>query len=249
MKVLRLARTVCQSLDPSFISLLNQLVIVRYISSTPLIFRSSRQPSDAFKVIRKWFPSKTYQHVYLKIIALCPKIKLVDEHHETVLGVFLGSVVNIYSSTTLEPHASSQDRQDSPVWEYYVSGMAEKFCLTDVPPHYLNLKRGVPVMVFRNVLHPTLMVCTMLFMEAHTRRMVYVSVMGSNGNETNAYASHFITFQFSYQGVKITCMKSPILLAFAVTVRKEQEQTLQELVVDLHSSFSPLDNCTCLALD
>lgn len=52
-----------------------------------------------------------------------------DDHNELALNAFRGSLVKRFSSTTVEPYASTKDQQDNPVQEYIVHEMTYNFAL------------------------------------------------------------------------------------------------------------------------
>lgn len=49
---------------------------------------------------------------------LCSKNALVEEHNQEALEAFPGSIINLYSSTRVELHASSPEQKSNPVREY-----------------------------------------------------------------------------------------------------------------------------------
>lgn len=72
----------------------------------------------------------------------------------------------------MQTHASVEECEKNPVQEYVVPEMTHRFCSTDVPPHHLILKKGVPMMVTRNSLHPGFMNGKAFIVKGQTRRVV-----------------------------------------------------------------------------
>lgn len=84
----------------------------------------------------------------------------------------------------LEPCIFIRHLQDNPVGEYAVPEMTYKLCPTRILTHHLKLKKGVPGMVIRNVLHPTQVNGKMFAVKAHRRIVVQVAAVDSSGNNT-----------------------------------------------------------------
>lgn len=139
MNVPRVTQSACHSSDPPFPSLLSWVATNTNTSSTPLPFKLGGRPSKVYEGVWNWYISKNYLHVDLKILIQCTTNHLLDEHNDSTLNTFPGSVVNLYSSTSVEPQVSTQHLQESLVQEYVVPGVTFKFCPTAVLPHHMNL--------------------------------------------------------------------------------------------------------------
>lgn len=112
----RLAWPVRQSSDPSFTIFLNQVAIGTFSSSALLPFKSSKQPIEAYEFVSKRFISKKLSACWSQHYdPISYTHKLVYVHNEAPVNSFPGSMVNLYSSATAEPHLSTQDHHDSPV--------------------------------------------------------------------------------------------------------------------------------------
>lgn len=93
------------------------------------------------------FKSKKYWQADLKTLILRTTSKVMYEHIDAALNAFLGSVANLQSTTSIEPHTVTQNLQESPVPEYAVYKMNYTFCHTGVLTHHLKLKKGMFVML------------------------------------------------------------------------------------------------------
>lgn len=78
--------------------------------------------------------------------------------------------------------------------------------------------------------------------KAHTKRVVQVTAMDSNVNETDPCALPLIKFQLSYLEVKVISMQSSLCLAIAGTGHNGQGQTLKKLLVHIRSKFHPMES-------
>lgn len=101
--------------------------------------------------------------------------------------MLFGSLVNLYSSTSVEPQVSTQDLQDDPVGEYVVPEMTYKFNTTGVLPQQLKMKREALVEVMPNVFHPTLVNGRVFVAKAHTRRLENGAGVDSNWKEVTIF--------------------------------------------------------------
>lgn len=153
---------------------------------------------------------------------LWPKTNPVNEPNDAAFNAFLSSVDNIHSSTTVECQADIQECKINPVRECVVPKVTNSFCPIGLPTHHLKLKNGVPVMVNRNLFHQIQVNGKMLVLKAHTRRVVQVAIVNSNGNQTDTHASHRMKFLFSYHRIKATRKQFLLFLAFAGTVHKDK---------------------------
>lgn len=88
MNVLRLTQPFRQSSNLLLKSLFNQLAIVHTVHSL-LTVQIMCAAEQSVQGLWKSFTSKTYRHVDLKTMILCPKNKLMDKHNEAALNAFL----------------------------------------------------------------------------------------------------------------------------------------------------------------
>lgn len=113
-------------------------------------------------------------------------------------------------------------------YQFYPSG---------VPAHRLKLKKGVPVMVIRSLLHPDLVNGKLLVVQSHSRSYLSVERVEGDGSEWKIYTLSRIKLQFSLHGFILTRKQFPVRLSFSGNVYKIQGNTLEKKVVDLRSQF------------
>lgn len=201
MTVLRQTGPARQSSYISFMSMLNQLPTVTQSSSAPLLFRSSGQHSEEYKSLWKYFNSKNNRYVDIKTMILGATNKFVNQHNEAALNAFPDSVVSLYSSTTVETNASTQDRQDHPAPVMLVLKRPTSSVLRVYLPSSEAQERS-SVIVILSLLHPTLVNSEMFVLKAHTKGVVQIPYVDTHENDTVPYALHRIKIQFSYHGAK-----------------------------------------------
>lgn len=101
----------------------------------------------------------------------------------------------------------------------------------------MTLKEGVPVIIIRNVLHPSLGNKKTFGVTAHTWRLEQVAALNSDGDETDTTALHLIMFQLSFHDVKATHIQFTLRPAFDGTAHNRRGQKLKKLVLNLRSSL------------
>lgn len=62
----------------------------------------------------------------------------VSNHNEAILFAFVGTLLNQFSFTAMEPQDSQQYRQENQVHAYVVPETTYMFCPTILPNHFLT---------------------------------------------------------------------------------------------------------------
>lgn len=124
--------------------------------------------------------------------------------------------------------------------ECVVPEMTYQFNPSGVPLHRPILKRGVPVMIIRNVLFPDLVNGKMFNVERITRKAVRLASLASDESVNLLIAVPRIDIGFSFHGVEVIRRPFPFRNAFTGTVHKAQGHTLGKAIVVFRSPyFSP----------
>ena len=234
VRVLRLTEQVRQESDPNFAQLLLKLGKGTFPAQDRLPLLSTEKRKESYKHLWKWVSSKDPRDVRLNRLLVAPTNSLVDEHNYKALDMFPGDSFSLSSATRLEKTRRTNNTESDGI---LLPEMTYNYCPTGVPPHNLILKKGVPVMVIRNVLHPHLVNGKIFIVTGHSRRCLFVKQIDSDGRTISRHALHRIDFQFTFSDVKVTRRQFPVRLAFAATVHKAQGQTLKKVVVDFRTNF------------
>ena len=231
-----MTQQVRQADDSEFANLLMDLAKGRYPEESCLPLNSTHILNESYKFIWRWVTTNNKRDVQPNRLIVCSTNACVDEHNENALRMFPGEKFISRSATRIEKvrHVSLDDEHPS---EVIVPEMTYNYAPTGVPPHMLQLKIGVPVMVIRNVLHPYLVNGAIFVVKKITRRVLHVAELGRDGDVVDTHMLHRIDFQFEFSDVKVTRRQFPVRLAFAATVHKGKGQTLRQVVVDLRSNF------------
>ena len=109
-----------------------------------------------------------------------------------------------------------------------------------MPPHILELKAGVPVIIIRNVLHPHLVNGKMYVVKWVILRLLSLSRSPGDGPSATTFVLNPINFQFEFSDIKVLRGQFSVLLAFSPIVYKAQGTALSKLVIDLRTKlFAP----------
>lgn len=94
------------------------------------------------------------------------------------------------------------------------------YTLTGSPPHKLELKKGVLVMVIRNILCPHLLNGECFIVVSISRITIRVADIDDDGNTKVTFLLHRINFQFEFSDVIVIRRPFSVRPAFVVTVHK-----------------------------
>ena len=166
---------------------------------------------------------------------------------ESLLSLCLSTSIELSRPQTPQAQQADQQQQhlavtSSPTVEPINPELTYTYTPNGVPPHILELKIGVPVMVIRNVLHPYLVNGAMFVLKSFKRNVLCISTVRTDSTPPQTFPLHRIDFQFDFPDFKVTRRQFPIRLAFSATVHKAQGQTLQRLLLDMRSPFFLLTN-------
>ncbi|CAG9787616.1 unnamed protein product [Diatraea saccharalis] len=153
---------------------------------------------------------------------LSPKNELVNKINNKVLDVVDGAS-RVY--TSIDTVMASDDSTAYPV--EFLNSLE----LTGVPPHKLELKVGVPVLLMRNLDAPRLCNGTRLQISELGRNIVRATILtaAAKGKSVLIPRIPIIPHNFPFQFKRL---QFPLKLAFAMTINKSQGQTLK--VASMH---------------
>ena len=171
----------------------------------------------------KWLSERTI---------LAPKNKDVHEINNIVLTKIRDQAV-LYKSvdTVLEPNEAVN----------YPSEFLNSVDLSGFPPHVLQLKIGVPIILLRNINPPKLCNGTRLAVEKTMENIIEATILTGpfEGEAVLIPRIPMIPTDLPFQFKRL---QFPIRLAFAIN--KAQGQSLEKCGIDL--IVFPMDNCTLL---
>ena len=151
------------------------------------------------------------------------------------LPTFPGPLFKLRSATRIEL-LSSRNRSEV-VPELTSKEMTYNYVPAGVPPHILELKVGIPVMMIRNVLHPHLVNGKMYVVKRVTPGLLLLSTTPGDRPSSKKFVVHRIDVQFEFSDIKVLRRQFPVRLALSATVHKAQGITFSRLVVDLRTNF------------
>ena len=253
VRVLRITHQIRQSQDRVFAALLMSTAKGHFPEDIPLPLQSTASLHKAYEFLWRWISTGRKFHVDLDRIIVCPTNSLVNQHNERALEMFSGRLLHFHSSRSIEPvrrqqpqaKQQSQANQQqhhlavtsSPTIEPINPELTYTYTPTEVPPHILELKIGLPVMVIRNVLDPHLVNGAMFVLKSFKRNILSIATVPTDNSSPKTFLLHRIDFKFDFRDFNVTRRQSPIRLAFSATVHEVQGQTLQRLLWDLRSPF------------
>ena len=126
---------------------------------------------------------------------VAPTNSLVDEHNMKAFQMFPGDIFNLSSATRLEKTRRTNNTEADGI---LLPKMTFNYCPTGVPPQKIFLKKGVPVMIIRDVLQPHLVNVKIFVVAGHSRRCRFVNQINSDGETNSRHALHRIDFQLSH---------------------------------------------------
>jgi len=189
IKVLRLTQRVRQSQNSAFAALLMDIAEEIFPQSEPLPLKSTSNYTTAYRFIWPCVSTGNSQDVDLDIILICARHSLVNEHNETALRIFPGPLPILRSATRIDKARGSNTEHD-----IIQSEFTYKYAPTGIPSHELQLKKGVPILVIRNVLHPYLLNEATFVVKHVTRKLVYISTILKPVKSPQAFMLHRLDF-------------------------------------------------------
>ena len=218
VKLLRTTHQIRQFQDQELAALLMSTAKGQFPEDIPLSLQSTANLDKAYEYLWRWITTGNKRHLDLERIIVCPTNSLVDEHNERALDMFPGRLLNFRSSTSIEPvrrqqpqaQQQSQANQQqhhlavtsSPTIEPINPELTYTYTPTGVPPHILELKIVVPVMVIRNVLYPHLVNGSMFVFKSFMRNVLCISTVPTDNTPPQTFLLHQIDFQFDFTDFK-----------------------------------------------
>ena len=134
-------------------------------------------------------------------------------------------------------YTSSDKVEDDPQGLYlpeYINGLN----ISGFPPHILNIKRGVPILMLRN-LDRSIGLCngTRLIVENFSQSVLFAKVAsGKRTGDLVAIPQMPFISDPEQTGLpfKLICTQFPVNLAFSLTINKSQGQKIGNVVIVLH---------------
>ena len=236
VRVLRITHQIRQSQDREFAALLMSTAKGHFPEDIPLPLQSTANLDKAYEFLWRWISTGSKFHVDLDRIIVCPTNSLVNQHNERALEMFPGRLLHFRSSTSIEPvrrqqpqaQQQSQANQQqhhlavtsSPTIEPINPELTYTYTPTGVPPHILELKIGVPVMVIRNVLHPHLVNGAMFVLKSFKRNVLSIATVPTDNTPPQTFLLHRIDFQFDFRDFKVT--RQPVPDSFGIQCNRAQ---------------------------
>lgn len=155
---------------------------------------------------------------------------MVEDHNNEALNAFLGDKMKFYSSTRVEPYASTAERQENPVRENMKLYMSKSSVPQECRLTNWYLQTGALLMVIHNIVHPKIVNRKLFGLKRPNGRELYVEAVDGYGTEL--FVQNGTQFQINFHGVKINSMKFPVRLAFVGKSHKEHGHTFSNAVVD-----------------
>ncbi|XP_035232337.1 ATP-dependent DNA helicase PIF1-like [Stegodyphus dumicola] len=159
---------------------------------------------------------------------LCPKNEEALKLNEEILSTFPGQVFTHYS-------ADSVICDDEEEQETYQLDFIHSLTPSGMPPHRLNLKVGVIVMLLRN-LHPSVGLCngTRLIVKRIMPNVLDCEVISGQNAGSRVFIPRVeLSPSDSNLPFQLKRRQFPIRLAFCMTINKSQGQTLKKVGIYL----------------
>ena len=173
----------------------------------PLPLQSTDNLDKAYEYLWRWVTTGNKLHVDVDHIIVCPTNSLVNDHNERALDMFPERLLNFHSSTSIElvrpqpPQAqkAAQKLRHSavtyfPIIEPINPELTSTYTPTGVPPHILELKIGVPVMLIRNVLLLIWSMAAMFILKSFKRNVPSISTVPTDTTPPQTFLLHQIDF-------------------------------------------------------
>jgi hypothetical protein len=194
-----------------------------------------RTPTNLEDLINKVYPGieggvALGSQYFLKRAILASRNQEVSEINEKVLDKFPGQV---YTYNSVDKVVQTEENEE--LAQHYPVEFLNSIDMGSLPPSHLKLKKGVPLMLLRN-LDPVEGLCngTRLLLLHSTNRLLQVKILtGPNANNT-AFIPRIILHSGEEEMPFILSRRQfPVRLAFGMTINKAQGQSLETVGVNL----------------
>ncbi|XP_035231014.1 ATP-dependent DNA helicase pif1-like [Stegodyphus dumicola] len=159
---------------------------------------------------------------------LCPKNEEALKLNEEILSKFPGQVFTLYSADSVI--CDDEEEQDT-----YQLDFIHSLTPSGMPPHCLNLKLGVIVMLLRN-LNPSAGLCngTRLIVKRIMQNVLDCEVISGQNAGSRVFIPRVeLSPSDSNLPFQLKRRQFPIRLAFCMTINKSQGQTLKKVGIYL----------------
>lgn len=156
-------------------------------------------------------------------VILTPKNETVDEVNSAVLAKFPGD--------ELEPSLSADTLEDEDDEKMYPVEFLNSITPTGLPKHDFRSKKGVPLMLIRNIdPQSRALNGSRAQLLDKTRTLMDLKIFSANHPPTRMFLPRIsLTPSNSRYPFKLTRRQFPVRLAFAMTINKSQGQTLKNV--------------------
>lgn len=190
-------------------------------------------PLDSLvKVIYEGIQEKMNKNEYFNERAiLAPTIEVVNKLNDHIMSLFLGKSTTYLSCDSI---CKSTDGDDS-MGDLYTTEFLNTINCSGMPQHKLSLKVGAPIMLIRNIDQSAGLYNGTRLRVTNLGKSV-IEVVTLNGSKPNVKVLlHWMDMNPSESKwpVRMQRRQFPVIVSFAMTINKSQEQSLSHVGVHL----------------
>lgn len=173
---------------------------------------------------------------YLKQRAIVtPKNKTADNINNHMLSLVPTELKTYYSYDTIMPSSENIDELNL----LYPEEFLHSLNFNGMPPHELNLKIGIPIMLLRN-LNQSIGLCngTRLIITQLTNKIIEGQIINSNNINEKVYIPRIeMTVHESKWPFTLKRRQFPVKISYAMTINKSQGQSLNKVGLYLENEI------------